>query len=79
MVELVPEQDEEHKREKKTYGFLLAGSILIAILYDFLFYDKVAGVSYPIFIFCVYAVLYRKVKAILIKKECFESFLTVPI
>lgn len=60
-------------------GWILAVSILVGILYDFLFNGKVAGASYPIFIFMLYAVLHRKIGNSLVKKGCFEGFLMLVV
>jgi len=42
--------------ERKKYWLLLCG-LIIGVVFDILFYDKTLGVSYPVFIFLVLAVL----------------------
>lgn len=80
MVEFVEQvSDRKHNQLDEKHKFIFAGAILIAILYDFLFYDKMPGVSYPIFIFFIYTVLYKVMKKSLPPIGCFESFLILPV
>lgn len=80
MAELVElESEKKDNPQEQKYNFIFFGSIFIAILYDFLFYDKIAGVSYSLFILCVYVLLYKKVKESLTKKYCFENLLMLVI
>ncbi|WP_199884038.1 DUF4153 domain-containing protein [Anaerosinus massiliensis] len=76
-VELESEKNDNPQEQKDSFIFF--GSIFIAILYDFLFIDKIAGVSYPLFILGVYGLLYKKVKESLAKKYCFENLLMLVI
>ena len=80
MINIVEQDiDNEKNQLNKKYGSILLGAILTAILYEFLFYDKVAGVSYPIFFFSLYAILYQEIKSFFSKKWCSEIFLMLLI
>jgi hypothetical protein len=81
MIELLVEQpsDKENNQLDEKHKIILVGSFLVAILYDFLFYDKMTGASYPIFIFFMYTLMYKKIKNFLAKRWYFEGFLMLTI
>ena len=80
MVEFAEKlSDKDQGKLDKKNGSILILSLLVAVLYDFLFYEKVAGLSYPIFIIVLYAVMYQKKKEDSLKGECFQWFLTLTV
>jgi hypothetical protein len=80
MVECIEQvTDEEPEQLNKKNGFILVLSLLVAVLYDVLFYDKIAGISYPIFIILLYTVMFQKMRKFMLKKWCFQCFLTLPV
>lgn len=80
MVEFVEQvSDDDYEQLNKKNGFILVLSLLVAVLYDVLFYDKIAGISYPIFIILLYAVMYQNMRKFLLKRWCFQCFLTLPV
>ncbi|WP_134684835.1 DUF4153 domain-containing protein [Brevibacillus migulae] len=58
---------------------LLGGSLLAGILFDFLFYGKELGVSYPLFVLAIYGLLCWQLRQYGKLQVTFEWLLTVPI
>lgn len=80
MVEVAEEvREQDHGKLDKKNGSILILSLLVAVLYDFLFYEKVAGISYPIFIIVLYAVMYQRKKEDSLKGAYFQWFLTLTV
>jgi hypothetical protein len=57
---------------------LLLGSLLMGILFNYLFYDKTAGISFPIFWIGLYVFFYFLFRDILKFEKTFAWFLTIP-
>ncbi len=58
---------------------LLAGALLIGIIFVWLFYDKYPGISVPLFIITFYALLFAYTRPVLKKEARFGWFLCLPV
>ncbi|MXQ52645.1 DUF4153 domain-containing protein [Shimazuella alba] len=58
---------------------LLLGSFILGVIFDYLFFDKTAGISFPIFWILFQAFFYIIFRDKLIFEKNFEWFLTIPI
>jgi len=69
--------------EKRTISrgsiLLLAGCIILGILFDVLFYGKPFGISYPLFVLGFYGVLLWNLKENIVFKWDFAWILSIPI
>lgn len=59
--------------------FIFIGSIVLAVIFNILFYDKELGVSYPIFVLVLYGVLMFSLRDKIELKISFGTLLTLPI
>ena len=59
--------------------FILIGSIVLAVIFNMLFYEKELGVSYPIFVLVLYGVLIFTLRDKIELKINFGTLLTLPI
>ena len=59
--------------------FILIGSIILAVIYNILFYEKKLGVSYPVFVLVLYGVLLFTLRDKIEFKISFGTILTLPI
>ncbi|WP_010245288.1 DUF4153 domain-containing protein [Acetivibrio cellulolyticus] len=64
---------------KKENIYLLIGSIILAVVYNILFYEKELGISYPIFVLAFYGVLLFTLRDKIVFKINFGTMLTIPI
>ncbi|MCX7921590.1 MAG: DUF4173 domain-containing protein [Clostridia bacterium] len=64
---------------KRENIYMLLGSILLGLVFDFLFYGKPFGVSYPIFTVVFYVVLFFNARGRISIKFDFGWFLIIPI
>ncbi len=71
--------DSEENMVKKQNIFLLVGSVILAIVFNILFYDKRLGISYPIFVLAFYGVIIFVLRDKIMFKANFGMLLTVPI
>ncbi len=69
----------EENMLRKQDIFLLIGSVVLAIVFNILFYDKGLGISYPIFVLAFYGVVIFVLKDKIVFKANFEMLLTIPI
>ncbi len=67
------------KQLVKADKLLPAGALLFGILFVYLFYGKMPGISVPIFILAFYALLLAYTKPVLKKEARFGWFLCIPI
>jgi hypothetical protein len=65
--------------ENRKNFILLCGCFLLGVLFDFLFYAKVIGISYPIFWLVLYGLFYFIFREKLTLAKRFEWFLMIPI
>jgi hypothetical protein len=65
--------------ENRKNFILLCGCFLLAVLFDFLFYEKVIGISYPIFWLVFYGLFFLIFREKLTIAKRFEWFLMIPI
>jgi len=59
--------------------YLLIGAIILGGIFNFLFYKKGLGISYPIFVLVLYGVIIFNLRDKIEFKISFETILTVPI
>ncbi len=59
--------------------YLLVCSVLLGVLFDFLFYKQALGISYPIFVIAFYSVFLWKLQCKITFKYNFGWFLSIPI
>lgn len=71
--------DREENMVRKQNIFLLIGSVLLAIVFNILFYDKGLGISYPIFVLAFYGVVIFVLRDRIVFKANFGMLLTIPI
>jgi len=64
--------------EHKSLSFFL-GSLALACLWDWMFYDKISGISFPLFILALYGVFYALFQDQLRFAWRFEWVMTLPI
>lgn len=64
---------------KKENVFILIGSIVLAVIFNMLFYEKDLGVSYPIFVLVFYGVVISTLRGNIERKINFGILLTIPI
>lgn len=69
---------DETQLGRKELG-LLGGSLIVGILFDYLFYGKEMGISYPLFIAGIYALFYWQFRERVTMQLSFEWLLTLPI
>ncbi len=58
---------------------LLAGALLLGIIFVWLFYDKHPGISVPLFIIAFYSLLFTYTRPVLKKDTWFGWFLCIPV
>lgn len=58
---------------------LLGGSLLVGLLFDYLFYGKELGISYPLFVAVVYALFFWRFRGLFKPQPSFEWLLGLPI
>jgi hypothetical protein len=59
--------------------WLLAGALLLGIVFVWLFYDKYIGISVPLFIIAFYSLLFAYTKPVLKREAGFGWFLSIPV
>lgn len=64
---------------KKGDLYILAGSIILAVIFNILFYKKGLGISYPIFVLAFYGVVLFTLRDKIVFKISFGTLLTIPI
>lgn len=64
---------------KRENIYILTGAVILAVIFNVLFYRKDLGISYPIFVLTLYGVLIFTLRDKIVFKLNFETLLTVPI
>jgi len=64
---------------KKENIIILIGSIVLAVIFNILFYRKQLGVSYPIFVIVLYGVMLFTLRNKIERKISFGTILTIPV
>ena len=71
--------DNGQKTVKKENVYILLGSIILAVIFNILFYRTGLGISYPIFVLTFYGVVIFTLRGKIVFKLNFGTLLTIPI